>query len=138
MACSYGWDWGPITVSSGIWKKVEIHNWSTAFCDHVAVVPTVENSIPQFDLNVPVKGEVRELSARVRVVSVSGSETLVDTLVSIQGSQFIEKIQVPNAQIWHPRGRGAQPLYNVVFDLLDANDQVLESHSKRVGFRKVE
>jgi beta-mannosidase len=20
MACSYGWDWGPVTISSGIWK----------------------------------------------------------------------------------------------------------------------
>jgi|UniRef100_UPI00404AA72C beta-mannosidase len=138
MACSYGWDWGPITVSSGIWKKVEIHNWSVAYCGHVAVVPTVENSIPQFSLDVPVKGEVRELSARVRVISVEGRNTLIDTLVSIQGSQFVEHIQVPDAQVWHPRGRGAQHLYNIVFDLLDTNDQVLESHTKRVGFRKVE
>ena len=138
MACSYGWDWGPITVSSGIWKKVEIHNWSVAYCDHVAVVPTVENSTPQFNLDVPVKGEVRGLSARVRVVSVEGGETLIDTLVSIQGSRFVEHIEVPKAQIWHPRGRGAQPLYNIIFDLLDSDERVLESHTKRVGFRKVE
>ena len=24
MACSYGWDWGPITISSGIWKPIEL------------------------------------------------------------------------------------------------------------------
>jgi beta-mannosidase len=138
MACSYGWDWGPITVSSGIWKPIELHSWNVAYVDHLAIVPTVENGIPAFDLNVPVKGETRSLSAVVRVIPATGGAAIVEKKVSINGSQFAEQIQVPDAKIWHPRGRGEQPLYTVEFDLLDADGQLIETQSKRVGFRKVE
>jgi len=138
MACSYGWDWGPITVSSGIWKPIELHSWTVAHVDHMAITPTVENGVPAFDLNVPVKGETRSLSAVVRVLPASGGAAILEQKVSIHGSQFAEQIQVPDAKIWHSRGRGEQPLYTVEFDLLDADGQLLETQSKRVGFRKVE
>ena len=138
MACSYGWDWGPITVSSGIWKPIEIHSWSTAYVDHMAVTPTVENGTPTFDLNAPVKGETRGLSATVRVIPALGGAPVLEQKISIQGNAFNEVISVAQAQVWHPRGRGEQPLYNVEFDLLDSNGDILETHTKRVGFRKVE
>ena len=138
MACSYGWDWGPITVSSGIWKPVELHSWSVAYVDHLAVTPTIENQVPTFDLNVPVKGESRGLSAIVRVIPSSGADAILEKKIAINGSLFHEQIQVPDAKIWHPRGRGDQPLYRVEFDLLDADGQLLETNSRRVGFRKVE
>jgi beta-mannosidase len=138
MACSYGWDWGPITVSSGIWKPVELHSWKTAFVDHMAVTPTIENGVPTFALNVPIKGQTQSLSAVVRVIPTSGKTAILEEKIIINGSHFAETIQVPDAKVWHPRGRGDQPLYNVEFDLLDADANLLETHSKRVGFRKVE
>jgi beta-mannosidase len=104
----------------------------------MAVTPTVENHMPTFDLNVPVKGETRSLSAIVRVIPSSGEGVILEKKIIINGSQFHEQIQVPDAKIWHPRGRGDQPLYTVEFDLLDAEGQLLETHSKRVGFRRVE
>ena len=138
MACSYGWDWGPITISSGIWKPIEIHSWNVAYVDHLAITPTVENGTPLFDLNVPVKGEVQSLSAVIRVLPAQGGASILEQKLSIQGSAFVAAIEVPSAQIWHPRGRGEQPLYNVEFDLLDSDGNLLETHTKRVGFRKVE
>ncbi len=138
MACSYGWDWGPITVTSGIWKPILIHSWNTAYVDHMAVTPTVENGIPSFDLDVPVKGEVRGLTALIRVVPSNGAAPIVQQQLIIQGSTFKESIKVAAANIWHPRGRGEQPLYNIEFDLLDSQGNLLETHIKRVGFRKVE
>jgi beta-mannosidase len=138
MACSYGWDWGPITVSSGIWKPVELHLWKIAFVDHIAVTPTLENGVPTFDLNVPIKGQIQSLTAVVRVIPANGGATILERKIKINGSHFAETIQVPDAKVWHPRGRGDQPLYNVEFDLLDPDGNLLETHSKRVGFRKVE
>jgi len=138
MACSYGWDWGPITVSSGIWKPIEIHSWKVAYVDHMAVTPTVDNGTPAFDLDIPIKGEVRGVTGVVRVAPSKGGAALFERVVTINGSHFKESFQVPGAEIWHPRGRGAQPLYEITFELLDSDGQLLESHSKRVGFRKVE
>jgi beta-mannosidase len=138
MACSYGWDWGPITISSGIWKPIELHTWNVAFVDHMAVTPTVENGTPSFNLNVPVKGDAKSLAAVIRVLPAQGGAPVLEQQLSIQGTAFAATIEVPNAQIWQPRGRGEQTLYNVKFDLFDSDGNLLESHTRRVGFRKVE
>jgi beta-mannosidase len=104
----------------------------------MAVTPTIENGVPTFALNVPIKGQTQSLSAVVRVIPTSGKTAILEEKIIINGSHFAETIQVPDAKVWHPRGRGDQPLYNVEFDLLDADANLLETHSKRVGFRKVE
>jgi beta-mannosidase len=45
---------------------------------------------------------------------------------------------LPEAKIWHPRGRGAQPLYLVTVELRDQNGDLVDSSTKRIGFRSVE
>src|SRR5205814_5202973 len=30
MACNFGWDWGPVLVTCGIWKPVALEGWSKA------------------------------------------------------------------------------------------------------------
>ena len=137
MACSYGWDWGPITVSSGIWKKIEIHSWHTAYCDNVAITPTVENQTPIFTLDAKVVSTTPDVSARVVVTSVSDGTVVLDQSITSTGERFQGEFSLPNAQIWHPRGRGEQPLYFVDLTLLDSKGEILENYRKRVGFRHV-
>ena len=138
MACSYGWDWGPITISSGIWKKIEIHTFFGAYCDNVGITPTVENGKPTFSLDIPILGETSKLSGAIRVLDASNGTLIHQSTIAIKGSSFNEHIELPEAEIWHPRGRGTQPLYFIEFDLIDGDDAVLETHRRRVGFRKVE
>ena len=28
MACNYGWDWGPVVPTSGIWRGIRLEAWS--------------------------------------------------------------------------------------------------------------
>jgi beta-mannosidase len=135
MACSYGWDWGPITITSGIWKKIEIHSWTTAYCDNVAITPTIEDSTPQFSLNIPIMGDTEGLRARFRLIPAAGGSAIKSGDLEIDRSRISAVISAEGAEIWHPRGRGNQPLYLVEFDLLSANGEVIETHSKRIGFR---
>ena len=39
-ACSFGWDWGIATSTSGIWRPVRLESWSTARLDGVLVRAT--------------------------------------------------------------------------------------------------
>jgi beta-mannosidase len=138
MACSYGWDWGPITVTSGIWKKIELHSWHTAYCDNVAITPDVEGSIPVFTLDAKVVTDGDGVSAQVSVTSASGGQSILTENINLTQGRLQGKFSVPQGQIWHPRGRGAQPLYNVEIALLDSAGQIIERYQKRIGFRSVE
>ena len=44
---------------------------------------------------------------------------------------------MPNAELWHPRGRGEQKLYTVEISL-NHNSQTIQQDVKRVGFRTIE
>ena len=137
MACSYGWDWGPITVSSGIWKKIEIQRWDDSYIQDVAVTTTVESGVPSINYQIRIGGNYREKSARVTVADAEGQVLFQETTPLL--SAHIRAIRdVKKAELWQPRGRGAQTLYNVTFELLDSNQSLIEKTKKRIGFRKVE
>ena len=138
MACSYGWDWGPITISSGLWKKVEIASFHAAYFDNVAITPTVEDSVPQLSINAPVHSAMSELSGYLRVNSCDSGTLVFESPLPYSDGGFFATFDIPGVDIWHPRGRGSQPLYFVEIDLIDAQGAVIETQKKRVGFRKVE
>ncbi len=133
MACSYGWDWGPVTISSGIWKKIELIEWDSAYLSSVAILPTVESEIPRLTIRPLVRGASNVHQIQVKVMD---DELVIATEVF---AADLEKYQfdLPTAKLWQPRGRGDQQLYTVQVSLLQG-EEVLQSEIKRVGFRTVE
>ncbi len=133
MACSYGWDWGPITITSGIWKKIELISWSTATFVNVAILPTVQESVPRLTVRPLIDGQ----TAGVKIwISVYHQEKQIWAQEYEAGSAEIS-FDLPAAQLWHPRGRGDQTLYRVEVALVESGS-VLESVQNVVGFRTVE
>lgn len=107
MACNFGWDWGPVLVTSGIAGEIGLEEWSGARLAEVRPQVTVAEGHGSVDL--------RALIER--------ADILDDTVVGLR------------AQLWWPRGYGDQPLYTVRIDLLDADRALLDSRVRRIGFR---
>ena len=129
MACSFGWDWGPITVTSGIWKPIWLSKWDEGILDEVGLVSDVVNGVPQL---------------RVRTVG-RGSASVVEVIISGQGKKKVvttavgsdEVITCEGFELWHPRGFGEATLYSVDVYLKNSAGEVVDEFSKRVGFRHV-
>jgi len=49
-----------------------------------------------------------------------------------------DSFELPGFDLWHPRGFGEPTMYTVTISLLNSVDEVVDQHTKRVGFRKVE
>lgn len=136
MACSYGWDWGPITISSGIWKKVELHYWHDAFIADVAITTDVQDGMPSVAYQVRIGGLALGKKIRTSISDENGHIVLQDESELLDNHLRIVR-EVPNVQLWQPRGRGKQTLYNSRFELIDEQGKVVEEKSKRIGFRSV-
>ena len=70
MACSFGWDWGPITVTSGVWKPIWLMQWDAGILDEVGLVADVIDGIPQLRVRTVGRGSGLRglgLSARSQV-----------------------------------------------------------------------
>ncbi|GHA77413.1 glycoside hydrolase family 2 protein [Streptomyces termitum] len=134
MACSFGWDWGPTVVTAGMWRPVRIEHWSTARLAEVRPLVTVDGTTGRVEVRIRTarteSGADRTLTLRAEVAGVT-AET------SFDGAEAVLFLEVPEAELWWPRGYGAQPLYGLDVELLDESGAPLDSWSRRIGFRTV-
>jgi beta-mannosidase len=128
MACSFGWDWGPITGTSGIWKPITLTSWDEGILDSITVIGDVINSIPT--LKVVTFG--RGLASKIRIQISGNHDAEFETILN-----STNVFELPNFDLWHPRGFGSPTLYTVNVELISDSGEVVDMCTKRVGFRSV-
>jgi beta-mannosidase len=127
MACNFGWDWGPTLVTSGIWQRIGLHEWSGARLAEVR--PLVAVSEKDGQVEVPFRVErsgAEDIVVTAEIAGVTASVTLAEG-----AAEGVLRLAVPKPALWWPRGYGAQPLYELT---VRAGD---DSWSRSVGFRTV-
>lgn len=131
--CNFGWDWGPVVVTAGLWRDIELIGLSDARLTDVAIQQQHEDG--KVTLALAVEAEVltdRALEAFVTItlgedIAVMASAPVTDGVARLSGA-------VPHPQLWWPNNLGDQPLYTVTVELRDG-DTVLDTQSKRIGLR---
>jgi beta-mannosidase len=127
MACNFGWDWGPILVTAGIWRSLRLVGVSTARLTDVRMeqehgMQNAECRV-RIQTSAPAGCEVRaKLSLRGQLVAQGTGRSTVSLVVS-------------DPQLWWPNGMGAQPLYDLRVELRDAAGRLLDEQTKRIGLR---
>ncbi len=116
MACSFGWDWGPITLTSGIWKPVELISWSGSVIDSVQLNATSKT--------LAVTPHIRGAkSASIRILD--GERVIYANEIAANERSIIE---VDGVQLWRV-GRGRL----CIVEITTPDDQ----YQSTVGFRDV-
>lgn len=138
MACSFGWDWGIDTATSGLWRPVHVDTWSVARLQQVRPVPTVDGEDGLLQVNVDI---ARTTNCDVRVVvEVDGQSTSM-VLTNGEVSATLG-LRIAGVRKWWPVGYGDPVLYDLRVRLELASDHSLDGvtiddqHS-RIGFRTV-
>jgi beta-mannosidase len=137
MACNFGWDWGPVLITAGIWKPISIHAWSTARIASVRPVVTVDGATGRVEVHVELeRTNDNAVEADIRLVGPSGVEVARHAL-AIDGDTAVATIDIDSPELWWPRGYGEQPLYELTVTLRSAGSE-LDAWAKSIGFRTVE
>ena len=139
MACSYGWDWGPVLATSGIWRAIALVGWSTARLGGVR---------PLVDVRTDADGTTGLLQVHVDVLRAprrEDAELTLDAEVDGRRAEVVlargarsatVELEVHDVALWWPVGYGEQPLYAVDVTL-SAGSTGLDAWSGAVGFRTV-
>lgn len=136
MACSFGWDWGPTLVTAGVWRPVRLERWSTARIARVRPVVTVDGTTGRVELLVDVERAAVEAGLRLEA-RVGGDG--VRAVAEVEGTSGVVRLDVPDVELWWPRGYGEQPLYEIELTLYDdGRGEPLDVWRRRIGFRTVE
>lgn len=139
MACSFGWDWGPDTATSGIWRPVRLESWSVARLAQVRVhasvaEPASTNGAEAAPGRVRVVAEVERSGSGGTGLTLAATVAGVRAQVPTDGDRAEVDVVVPEVDLWWPRTHGDQPLYAVDVELRAGAD-VLDTSARRVGFR---
>ena len=113
-AYEYGWDWGPIFVTSGIWRAAHLEVWDDA---RIADLYIRQREITPALARVTAKVDVYAAKAGKATVSVSyndggkNKEVKAQTTLVAGMNHVGLPIEIADPALWYPAGYGAQSLY---------------------------
>ena len=136
-AYHYGWDWGPVFLTAGIWKPIEINAWDDAKINDVHIVQK-SISDDKAELNLVYEIEANKaISIDLNIECVTNSTQINQTAQLIKG---INRIEVPfsieQPKKWWPNGLGEAFLYRFNTGLLVHGVTVDEAEAK-TGIRTI-
>ncbi|KAL3469367.1 glycoside hydrolase superfamily [Aspergillus californicus] len=132
----WGWDWGPVLMTAGIWKEVRLEVYSAKISD---IWTEVELAADHAKAQVSAFAELGTGS--------DGSYKTIFTL-SLDGQEIAKEAATPENNIakvafnveqpslWWPNGYGEQTLYEVTVSL--EKEEQLHQVSKKFGIRTAE
>jgi beta-mannosidase len=144
----FGWDWGPVLLTSGPWRAVRRHSYAvridTLHCqsqvhpvDQVNVnADDAQQHRASLQINTQLAGHFTGAVVQHRVLDpeghcVASTTCPVDSKGAAQASLSLDA-----ARLWWPRGMGQQPLYTLQTQVL-SKDVPLAHDSRRIGLRSL-
>lgn len=135
-AVSYGWDWHPRIVPSGIWEKTGIVVKGKKRFDSCSFRYELNEdcSVADFSIEVECLSCENDDILRYSLLYEDGAVASSDTH-SFKDNVF--KGSLTNPQLWWTYDYGVPYMYRLTVQLLDRNGIVIDERVECIGFRKV-
>lgn len=135
MQCNYGWDWGPMCVTAGIWQDIYIESYDSARIEDVQLIQSHQDG----QVTVEAKVNLSDIGQDISVVcEMSFEEELVDVQTChLSGKCGSASIIVVNPKLWWPNNLGDQLLYDITVKVLNKKGKTLDINTQRIGLRTI-
>ncbi|KAL3459076.1 glycoside hydrolase superfamily [Aspergillus heterothallicus] len=135
-AYHWGWDWGPILVTSGPWKPIRLETY-VGRIDDLWMQSTVAEDLESCQGTLHAQTESRD-AARVRFELRSQGNIVFEADVDVDSDGKAEaSFELHKPALWYPHGYGEQKRYTLVAKLFKEHT-LLHEVSKKVGIRRAE
>lgn len=130
-AFNFGWDWGPLVPTAGIWRAISLLLFdSAAIVGLRTLVRLATPSLAKVEVIPTIFGDPRNLS-----LLATFRDSRREILATGPASGLT--LDIPSPALWNPAGYGEPRLGSLSLTLLDSAREV-ESRSLRLGLRSVE
>ena len=133
---SFGWDWGPRLVTSGIWKPIKLNFWNNFRINDLHFTQKIVED------NAFIKAEAEVLSFLDNQIVTAkifvDNEIITKDFVHLKKGN--NKLSIPftidEFERWWPNGMGSQKLYDARLEISFEN--YISKASKSIGLRTIE
>ncbi|KAI9376450.1 glycoside hydrolase superfamily [Aspergillus egyptiacus] len=134
----WGWDWGPVLMTAGIWKEVRLEIYSARVSDLWTDVDLAQD-YAQAQVSAFAEIETGDSAApyiATFTLSLDGREVVKETATPVNNVAKVT-FNLQNPSLWWPNGYGNQTLYEISVSLEKEDDQIHQI-SKKFGIRTAE
>ncbi len=133
--CHFGWDWGPMLPTCGIWRDIELLALDAARITDFEVLQE-HTAADTVNLTARVTIEAAQPAAWSAICKLAlADEEIAVVEAQVVGETAVAHITITDPQLWWPNGLGAQPLYTLEVTLFDASGNPIDRQQKRIGLR---
>ncbi|MFQ5651363.1 MAG: glycoside hydrolase family 2 protein [bacterium] len=132
---SFGWDWGPVLPTCGIWKSIYLEAFNTVRIKDALVRPTLDKGLQTATLDVEIELErfTQDGMTFQAVIEVDD----IGKEVAIKTERESVQFTIERPKLWWPAGYGDQHLYRLHLKLF-ADGESQDSRELHFGIRKLE
>ncbi|KAA1466453.1 beta-mannosidase [Dentipellis sp. KUC8613] len=134
---NYGWDWGPVLMTTGPWRPVSLELYNARITDFRVSSVLNEDLEVSLDVTLSVSSENASLASVILKapsgVTVVGQKDIPVSDGTARAQFHLKKGEV---DLWYPVGYGKQPIYEVQAEVQDQQANLLDSKVQKVGFRR--
>ena len=109
---------------AGIHRPVKIYTTPKTYIKDVTVITDFENNLGKVDYEVEVSGQ-----ASVAISVIDENNNIVAKGIGAKG-----KVEIENVKLWEPMNAY---LYNLKIDLIDENNEIIDTYDQPFGVRTV-
>ncbi len=133
---SYGWDWHPRLIPSGLYEEVRLEVRPASFIRDAETRYLLTDGYRKADLTVDVS--LSRPGGRVRwtLLDKKGEAVLCEERPGEESLSF--SLKLPEVELWWPNEFGEQTLYTAVTELFDPLGNKLDEKRQRIGFKDLE
>lgn len=136
-AVSYGWDWHPRLVPSGIWDSTWIDILPASHLDEVGVQYSLNEKLDRAYLRVEAAGfRLSDCSLSWNLSDASGNKIDMGYL-NVYNDKGVLFTEIANPELWWPHDHGEPYLYTYSLELRNQNGILLQTWKGHLGFRRV-
>ncbi|MEM9417611.1 MAG: glycoside hydrolase family 2 protein [Planctomycetota bacterium] len=141
MACNFGWDWGPVLLTAGIWRPIYIESWSGARIDSVRpLITRADTDFAAIDVMIDLGAgtKLEGYQVNVTLTDPEGKHVAAEAFANL--SKVVDgqpvQLEVTKPRRWWPIGYGEQPLYTLTVSLYaESNETELQAWTRKIGLK---
>jgi beta-mannosidase len=134
---SYGWDWHPRLIPSGIWDETYLQVLYLSHVENIQVDYTLNSELTSAKITLKADGQNLEGVNFDWKLKDKNDVAVITSKGRINDDQEIATSHLENPNLWWPHDHGEPYLYTSEFKLTDNNGKILQTATSKIGFRRV-
>ena len=136
-AVSYGWDWHPRLIPSGIWDETYLLTEPEKALNEVSVTYTLNDSLNRASILIHTTGRKIEGLGYSWILQNQEGKTILNKEGSFDKDKNTLETRLNNPELWWPHDHGKPYLYTWQFSLVDRNGKTIHRKEASLGFRRI-